>query len=416
MVVFDSMSDMQDSSDSYGRSAGQQHAVVLQLLNADREACLQSLAALEVLPGVRRVLLDEAGHALVVRGTTRSAELRRALAAIQVKSTIVRPSGARLRVHGLDYAALALLVLAVQIVLVWWSFNIEWTMLQATHAGASAFVVAILGAPLLRRAAAWLTKFNFSVELAQILSAACAWFAGALSAIRLEESSQPYFVLATGIVAFGLFSQAISSASRVRAGQRLKRMLHLVPDDAMAETRQGLQSVATSSLRPGRVVHVDSGRRFPQDGVIISGTGDVDESAVTGASAPNWCDIGDSVLAGSINNGEPRRVEVISRTRSAAVSLLARLAVDQEPVRTLSRGRHDRVFVWIFAAIVAVALITVGVEWAEYGDKSTVFEAGLLIVALGTPAGFLIAGPLSYVLTVAILRRWGIWVRDPSAI
>ena len=75
MAVFDGMSDEQDPTDAIVKSAGQQHIVVLHFQNANREACLQSLAVLEALPGIRRVLLDEAGD-VVLAGATNNGKPR----------------------------------------------------------------------------------------------------------------------------------------------------------------------------------------------------------------------------------------------------------------------------------------------------------------------------------------------------
>ena len=51
-------------------------------------------------------------------------------------------------------------------------------------------------------------------------------------------------------------------------------------------TDQPYASVASSALRRGDVVLVEAGDTIPGDGEVISGTASVDESAITGESAP----------------------------------------------------------------------------------------------------------------------------------
>ncbi|TMV82543.1 potassium-transporting ATPase subunit B, partial [Thioclava sp. BHET1] len=53
--------------------------------------------------------------------------------------------------------------------------------------------------------------------------------------------------------------------------------------DAAAETAS---EVPSSSLRPGQIVLVSAGDLIPTDAEVISGVASVDESAITGESAP----------------------------------------------------------------------------------------------------------------------------------
>ena len=55
--------------------------------------------------------------------------------------------------------------------------------------------------------------------------------------------------------------------------------------EAVAKLLDGTERVA-SELRPGDVVVVVAGEGIPGDGTVIEGIASVDESAITGESAP----------------------------------------------------------------------------------------------------------------------------------
>ena len=55
--------------------------------------------------------------------------------------------------------------------------------------------------------------------------------------------------------------------------------------EAIARLQDGGEKPA-SQLRPGDVVLVDAGEVIPRDGTVIEGIASVDESAITGESAP----------------------------------------------------------------------------------------------------------------------------------
>ncbi len=417
MAVSVGMNERGSNAPAASAAGADQHTTVLKVRGQQgRDSSLRAVAVLETLPGTRRVLLDEAGQAVVVRGTQKAAALRRALSGAQIPSSVVSRSNSRRSGGVADQVILAFLILAVQIVLVWRDFGIGWPLLPAIQAGASMFVMFILGAPLLREVAAYLGHLRMSVGLALFAGAVAAWMAGALSLLRLEAAGQPYFVLATLIMACGLLAQAANSASRAASSEKLQRLLQLVPDRAVAETKRGTEEVRTAALRPGRIVHVEHGARFPADGVIVTGNGLVDESTISGVDRPYRCGAGDVVLAGTLNSGETRRVRVTARARDAAVVLLARMAADSAPSRHAGHAGLERYILWGFLGVIGLAVAVVLIGWLLGRGGVASLETGLLIVAVGSPGSLALAAPLLYGFAMIAMRRWGIWVRDPSAI
>lgn len=398
-------------------AGGEQRITVLQIRGEQgRDSSLRAAAVLETVPGTRRILLDEAGEALVVRSTQKASALRRALRESHIASSVVSRVSGRGGSGVVDQAVLALLILAVQIVLAWRDFGLGWPLLPAVQAGATIFVMFVLAAPLLREAAAWLGRFRASVELALVTGAAAAWLAGALSMFRLEAEGQPYFALATLITACGLLAHAAKSTSRTISSSKLQSLLQLLPDKAIAEQRGQPHEMRTEALRRGHVVHVEHGERFPADGIVVNGSGQVDEGTITGVDRPYHCGPGDSVLAGTMNLGEARRVRITARSKDSAVVLLARLAADAAPTRVAMRGSMDLYVLWGFLGVVALAVVTVIVGWVIGRGLLASLEIGLLVTAAGSPASLALAGPFAYSIAVMTLRRWGIWVRDPLAI
>jgi K+-transporting ATPase ATPase B chain len=55
---------------------------------------------------------------------------------------------------------------------------------------------------------------------------------------------------------------------------------------ARRQTRKGEESVPATSLRKGDRVIVEAGQMIPGDGTVVEGIASVDESAITGESAP----------------------------------------------------------------------------------------------------------------------------------
>ena len=86
-------------------------------------------------------------------------------------------------------------------------------------------------------------------------------------------------------VLFANFAEAMAEGRGKAQAKRAARNAH---DDgrAPAAPSGGVEDVPAPDLRPGDLVVVVAGDLIPADGEIVEGVGSVDESAITGESAP----------------------------------------------------------------------------------------------------------------------------------
>ena len=86
-------------------------------------------------------------------------------------------------------------------------------------------------------------------------------------------------------VLFANFATALAEARGKAQAQSLRRARH----DTMAyrlNAAGAIEEVSSADLKPGDRVVVEAGQMIPGDGEIIEGVASVDESAITGESAP----------------------------------------------------------------------------------------------------------------------------------
>ena len=115
----------------------------------------------------------------------------------------------------------------------------------------------------------------------------------AAGATGFYEDAPVWFSLAIAVllwstVLFANFAEAIAEgrgkaqADALRSAKKDVDAFRLISPDYQAEG----EVVAASSLRPGDFVLVRAGEQIPADGEVVQGAASVDESAVTGESAP----------------------------------------------------------------------------------------------------------------------------------
>ena len=69
--------------------------------------------------------------------------------------------------------------------------------------------------------------------------------------------------------------------------------------------------IETDKINVNDIVIIKPGTSIPVDGVIISGSSNLDESAITGESIPVYKTINDNVISGTINQNGHLKVKAL---------------------------------------------------------------------------------------------------------
>ena len=114
-----------------------------------------------------------------------------------------------------------------------------------------------------------------------------------LQAVIGQGEAPAGFILAIALwlwftVVFANFAEAMAEGRGKAQADTLRRARREVPAKKLASPQYGAEytSVAAATLRQGDTVVVEAGDVIPSDGEVIEGIASVDESAITGESAP----------------------------------------------------------------------------------------------------------------------------------
>ena len=231
---------------------------------------------------------------------------------------------------------------------------------------------------------------RFGVDVLAILSllgslAVGEYFAGALIAV----------MLATG--------QALDAAAERRATKDLRALLDRVPRTARRRTPDGVEVIDLDAVTVEDVVVVGPGEVLPVDGMVVSETAVIDDSALTGEPLQVTYDRGEAVRSGSVNAGGGVEIRATATaadsTYAGIVRLAKQAAAESAPVVRLA----DRVAAWF----VPLALAIAGLAWLFSGSATR--AVAVLVVA--TPCPLLLAAPVAIVSGLSKASRIGVLVR-----
>jgi K+-transporting ATPase ATPase B chain len=155
-----------------------------------------------------------------------------------------------------------------------------------------------------------------------------------------------------------------------------------------------VEEVASTDLRAGDVVVVDAGERIPGDGDVIEGVASVDESAVTGESAPVIRESGGdrcAVTGGTVVLSDRIVVRITSDPGRSFVDRMIALVEGSERQRTPNEIALNVLLSAL--TVVFVAVCTTLYFFADYSgaDQSVLVLVALLVCLIPTTIGALLS-------------------------
>ena len=201
-----------------------------------------------------------------------------------------------------------------------------------------------------------------------------------------------------------------------KSRRSIQALLEVRPDIANLKVNGDIRQVSPESVNVGDVVIVRPGEKVPLDGDILEGNSQVDTSALTGESIPRNVAVGDTILAGMINQSGVLTIQVTKPFGESSVSKILELVenasskkADTEKFITRFARYYTPVVVFLSLAIAILPpLFLAGATQAEWTYRA------LVLLVISCPCGLVISIPLGYFGGVGGAARRGILVKGST--
>ena len=254
---------------------------------------------------------------------------------------------------------------------------------------------------------------RLAVDVPGALAIALIYAASLVMALR--GGAEVYFDSVSMFVFFLLVGRYAEMRARHRAGDLTDALARSTPAFADRMRADGtLERVAALELVAGDRVHVAAGARVPADGVLETARCRVDESALTGESAPLVKTRGDSLVAGSVVVDGPLALRVERVGPDTVVAGIVALATRAQATRPRLARAGERAAALFVGRVLALAAIT-AVGWS-FVDPVRAFEATLAVLVVSCPCAFALAVPAALTRALGVLAQRGVLVVRPDAI
>lgn len=136
-----------------------------------------------------------------------------------------------------------------------------------------------------------------------------------LGALALKDYKEAVFVML-----FYLIGTVFEDYAVNKSRGSISQLLDIRPDFAHVQKNDGLHTVDPYDVAIGDIIIVKPGERVPLDGDVIEGHSELDTSALTGESIPQYIEPGLAISSGCINLTGPLKIKVTSEFDDSTVA------------------------------------------------------------------------------------------------
>lgn len=238
--------------------------------------------------------------------------------------------------------------------------------------------------------------------------------------VRMADGVVPvYFEAAAVITALVLLGQVLELRARSRTSAAIQMLLNLAPQKAHIVHDNGLEEfVLLDEIQVNDILRVKPGEKIPVDGIVISGTSNVDESMMTGEPLPIEKKLGMHVIGATINGTGSlliRAERVGSNTLLAQiVEMVSNAQRSRAPIQRLA----DKVSAYFVPAVVMIAMMTF-IVWMKVGPEPR-FSYALInavsVLIIACPCAIGLATPISIMVGVGKGASVGVLIKNAEAL
>ena len=224
----------------------------------------------------------------------------------------------------------------------------------------------------------------------------------------VTDSGEVYFDSVTMFTFFLLIGRFLEMQARHRTGRAGNALLNLIPASATKLIDGEEQLVPAGDLKVGDVVLIKPGHTIPADGIIVSGSSSVDESALTGEYLPIRKETEAQVVGGTINVENPITVEITQVGQETQLSAIVRLLERAQEDKPKAAQIADKVASYFVAAVLLTAT-GVGLGWWVV-DPANAFWITLSVLVVTCPCALSLATPTALTAATGTLRQNGLLI------
>lgn len=206
---------------------------------------------------------------------------------------------------------------------------------------------------------------------------------------------------AVAVMLFYQIGEMFQSYAVNKSRRSIAELMDIKPETANLKNADGTVTVKKpEEIKVGDIIVVKPGEKIPLDGIVLSGSGDIDTAALTGESAPRFVDKDMEVISGSISLSTKFEIKVTKEYKESTVAKILEL-VENASARKSQSEKFISKFARYYTPIVVVSAVLLAlIPTIISGFSLEVFKVwgyrACSFLVISCPCALVISVPLSF--------------------
>ena len=235
--------------------------------------------------------------------------------------------------------------------------------------------------------------------------------------IAKEYAHGLYFESAAMILTLVSLGKTLEGRAKANAARAVGRLASMIPDDVIFENENGEQTVVSlSDIKVGDTVIVRAGETIPVDGVVIGGSGSVDESALSGESIPIEKNEADEVSAVCTLVSGYLKIRTLRVGKDTSLSKIIGLLEDAASSKAPIARMADKVSGIFVPVVMGISLLTLVIWLIATKDISHALDCAVSVLVISCPCALGLATPTAVMVGTGRGASKGILIKSAEAL
>lgn len=299
--------------------------------------------------------------------------------------------------------------------------HIEWLMNPWVQLGLS-LPVYIVGMDFFGRSAIRSLRNGMpNMNVLVAIGATAAFVYSLAGTLILRDNSYLFYETAAAIITLvflGNYLEDASIESTQRSLHKLaksqKVMANMIAFDDQHE--EVIFPVDNSQLKPGDLILIKSGEQVPADCKVLTGTGSVNESIITGESLPVEKKKKDKLIGGSLLIDGIIKAQVTAESRNSVlaniVNLVKQAQGEKPPVQQLA----DKISAIFVPVVLGIAVLTLIVNLIILKEFTPSLMRAIAVLVIACPCAMGLATPAAIAVGLGRATKNGILFRNAKSL
>ncbi len=220
-----------------------------------------------------------------------------------------------------------------------------------------------------------------------------------------------YFESAAIVIYFIKLGRYIDGISKDKTKEAIQKLVKITPNTAVVKVDGVEKTVTLDEIHKGDIVISKAGEKIAGDGEIIFGKAHLDEAFITGESKPVSKEIGNKVIAGSMNYDGYIEYKAERIGKESTISEIVRLVIEASNTKAPISKLADKVSGYFVPGVIAIAIITFLVYLIMGQGFETAITSFITVLVVACPCSLGLATPLAIVVSEGLCASNGILVK-----